>query len=115
MRRCRDNCFSLTPLEKRIFLSVTPSSVLTKAMRQEIIDHWVGSNKSTLQTKLNTGNGAFDSSLLGYMTARAGTSGCVAIPAMKSAAVLAAGRRTSASRSPQEDACPALDMAGPIV
>lgn len=66
------NLFQLQPLEKRVFLSATPSSVLTKAMRQEIIDHWVGSNKATLQTKLNTGNGAFDNSLLGYMTARSG-------------------------------------------
>ena len=61
-------------LERRTLLTVTPSSVLTKANRQEIIDHWVGSNKATLQTKLNTSNAAFDNSLLGYMTGRAGQS-----------------------------------------
>ena len=39
-----------------------------------IIDHWVvGAEKTALQTKLNTGNGAFDGALLTYMTTRAGT------------------------------------------
>src|SRR6266487_2515647 len=66
------NCFDLQPLEKRV-LFASPSTVLTHAMRQEIIDHWSGSNKATLQTKLNTGNGAFDGYLLTYMQGRAGT------------------------------------------
>ncbi len=56
-----------------MLLSATPATVLTKAMRQSIIDHWAaGSTRTTLQTKLNTGNGAFDGYLLSYMQGRAG-------------------------------------------
>src|SRR3954468_21722122 len=64
--------FEIQPLESRVFLSVTPYSILTKANRQYIIDHWTGANKATLQTKLNTSNSAFDNALLGYMQGRGG-------------------------------------------
>jgi hypothetical protein len=50
----------------------TVSSLLSKAIRQDIINHWGGANKAFLQTKLNTGNGAFDGALLAYMQSRAG-------------------------------------------
>src|SRR4051794_2004612 len=66
--------FELQSLESRVLLSgetVTPATVLTKAMRQSLLAHWDGPNKAALtdllaQSKL----GAFDSNLLNYMIGR---------------------------------------------
>src|SRR5438045_2314133 len=66
--------FLLHPLESRLLLSgetFTPASVLTRAMRQELLIHWNGSNKSDLSDVLGQGKlGAFDSRLLSYMVNR---------------------------------------------
>jgi hypothetical protein len=89
--------FQLQTLEQRMFLSVavpaassgaadasgatfataainaTPPDLLTKALRQQIVDRWNGSNKASLQTLLNQNKmGAFDGALLDYMKARTG-------------------------------------------
>ena len=96
VRRPSHDPFVLQPLEPRVFLSVTPSTVLTKAMRQSIIDHWIGSNKATLQTKLNTGNGAFDGYLLSYM-ARAAAPAFSGTPATSTASKRSSTRISSTS------------------
>jgi hypothetical protein len=89
--------FELQGLEQRIFLShsplaapfhvgtlpanfeyaplgvvtTMPSAVVSKALRQDLLSHWNGSNKSTLQSLLNQGKyGAFDNNLLNYMRSR---------------------------------------------
>ena len=50
-----------------------PGDVLTKAIRQELVNNWTGPNKADLQAKLNENKmGAFDGLLLSYMTGRAG-------------------------------------------
>jgi hypothetical protein len=59
----------IEPLEQRALLA-SPNDVLTTAMRQEIIDHWVGPNRATMQARLEVGNGAFDAHLLRYMATR---------------------------------------------
>jgi hypothetical protein len=75
--------FDLQRLEPRMFLSASPanaitalaapSSVLTKSVRQDLLKHWSGPNKSALQKKLTANKmGSFDSLLLGYMKSRAG-------------------------------------------
>src|SRR5690242_3626978 len=62
-------------LERRALFAAAPSDVLTKAVRQDLLNHWNGSNKSTLQADLTANNlSAFDTHLLSYMTARAGQS-----------------------------------------
>jgi hypothetical protein len=67
-----ENCFDLQPLEKRLFFAA-PSAVLTKPIRQELLNHWTGSNKAELQAKLDANKmGAFDGALLSYMSARGG-------------------------------------------
>src|SRR5204863_5456237 len=61
------------PLERRLMLTITPSSVLTKTIRQDLVDHWAGSNKATLQSLLDQNKvSVFDSTLLGYMRSRSG-------------------------------------------
>src|SRR5436190_449681 len=75
MRRKSSRSWScvMQALEPRTLLSTTPASVLTKAIRQDLLNHWSGSNKAYLQTKLdNNQMGAFDGNLLSYMQARAG-------------------------------------------
>jgi uncharacterized heparinase superfamily protein len=59
----------IEPLERRALLA-SPADVLTTAMRQQIIDHWVGPNRATMQAKLDVGPGAFDAHLLRYMLTR---------------------------------------------
>jgi hypothetical protein len=50
-----------------------PADVLTKAVRQELVNNWTGSNKAELQAKLNENKmGAFDGLLLDYMINRSG-------------------------------------------
>ena len=66
--------FELSPLESRVLLAVTPASVLTKDIRQSLLDHLTVSNKSTLQSKLTANDLAgFDTALLSYMKARSST------------------------------------------
>src|SRR6478752_9171153 len=66
--------FQIQPLESRTLLSgetLTPATVLTKAMRQDLLAHWNGSNKAQLTDLLAQNKpGAFDSNLLNYMIAR---------------------------------------------
>ncbi|HEX8522100.1 MAG TPA: alginate lyase family protein [Tepidisphaeraceae bacterium] len=51
----------------------TVASLLTKAVRQDLLNHWSGSNKSSLQSLLNANNlSGFDAALLTYMQNRAG-------------------------------------------
>jgi hypothetical protein len=70
----RPNLFDVERLEQRT-LFAAPSDVLTKAIRQELLNHWNGSNKTTLQAKLDANQlGAFDGALLSYMTSRGGQS-----------------------------------------
>src|SRR5437868_6841705 len=65
--------FELQPLEARLLLTTTPASVLTKPIRQDLLNHWNGSNKATLQNLLNQNKvSVFDSTLLSYMTSRSG-------------------------------------------
>src|SRR5437763_49549 len=65
--------FALQPLEARLLLTTTPASVLTNPIRQDLLNHWNGSNKATLQNLLNQNKvSVFDSTLLSYMTARSG-------------------------------------------
>ena len=91
--------FELQRLESRFFLSATtsaspdaiapsmpvaeisaaiesplvPADILTKAMRQTLLDRWHGPNKASLQQKLNANQlGAFDAALLEYMRNRDG-------------------------------------------
>lgn len=66
------NAFELQPLERRV-LFAAPSEVLTKGIRQELLNHWTGSNKAELQAKLDANKpGAFDGLLLNYMVTRGG-------------------------------------------
>ena len=66
------NAFELQPLEKRVLFAV-PGQILNKAIRQELLNHWTGSNKAELQSKLDANRmGAFDGTLLNYMTTRGG-------------------------------------------
>ncbi len=91
------NLFELHRLEQRVLLSTSalaapfhvgvaptnveyaplgvtttmPSAVVSKAMRQDLLAHWNGSNKATLTSLLNAGKyGAFDNNLLSYMRSR---------------------------------------------
>src|SRR5205814_2131592 len=65
--------FDLQQLESRIFLSITPASVLSKSIRQDLVNHWSGSNKAVLQSLLDKSKiSVFDSSLLSYMRTRSG-------------------------------------------
>ena len=63
---------SIQPLEKRVMFSVTtPDTVLTTALRKELLADWNGSNKATLTADLAAGNNAqFDADLLSYMQNR---------------------------------------------
>src|SRR5687767_3389965 len=62
--------FELQPLEMRVLFAVP---TLTKGMRQELLNHWTGSNKAELQAKLDANKpGAFDGLLLNYMATRPG-------------------------------------------
>ncbi len=71
--RCSPATFELQSLEPRIHLSATPSNVLTKGARLDLLKHWSGPSKTTLQKKLAAGKvGAFDSLLLSTMRARSG-------------------------------------------
>src|SRR4051812_12586215 len=64
------DAFELQPLERRVLFAVP---VITKAMRQELVNHWTGSNKAELQAKLDANKpGAFDGLLLNYMATRGG-------------------------------------------
>jgi len=64
------NAFELQPLERRVLFAVP---TITKAMRQELVSHWTGSNKAELQAKLDANKpGAFDGLLLNYMATRSG-------------------------------------------
>ncbi|HYO09225.1 MAG TPA: alginate lyase family protein [Tepidisphaeraceae bacterium] len=100
-RSALHRCVQLQPLERRVFLAATPapaappaeaqarsatiapaaittqavapSDVLTRAARQDLLDHWNGPNRADLQAKLNANKlGAFDGALLAYMRSRAG-------------------------------------------
>src|SRR2546429_7426556 len=65
--------FDLQPLEPRLLLATTPASVLSKSIRQDLLNHWSGSNKAALQSLLNQSKvSVFDSTLLGYMRSRSG-------------------------------------------
>ncbi|HEV2292486.1 MAG TPA: alginate lyase family protein [Tepidisphaeraceae bacterium] len=87
--------FALQPLESRLFLSggaapvvalrppeagalaavaaLAPADLLSKAARQNLLDHWSGENRASLQAKLNANQlGAFDAALLEYMQKRPG-------------------------------------------
>ena len=56
-----------------IALAAAPSDVLTKALRQNLLNHWNGPNKADLQAKLDANKmGAFDGALLSYMQSRPG-------------------------------------------
>src|SRR5688572_33019380 len=96
-RRSCSAGFELQPLESRLFLSavapataedvlsaaaleqgatpqaVAPTELLTKAVRQNLLNHWTGPNKQSLQDKLNVNQlGAFDAALLEYLRERPG-------------------------------------------
>ena len=43
-----ERCFELQPLERRVLFAVA-GDVLTKAIRQELLNHWTGSNKAYLR------------------------------------------------------------------
>lgn len=61
-------------LEGRVLMAVTPSDVLTKPIRQALLDDLDISIKATLQSKLNADDLAgFDSSLHSYMLGRSST------------------------------------------
>jgi hypothetical protein len=86
------NMMELQPLERRMLFSVTanssaapamlatdtpvlraytPSNVLTKAQRQDLLNNWSGPNKASLQSQLNSNDlNGFDQSLLDYMANR---------------------------------------------
>src|SRR2546426_3715068 len=67
--------FDLQPLESRILLTTTPTSVLTKSIRQDLVNHWSAANKATLQSLLDKSKvSVFDSTLLSYMRSRSGPS-----------------------------------------
>ena len=100
LRRPHSALFELQPLESRVFLSadaatpaadavpfaataavqpavslqaLAPADVLTKGMRQNLLNHWTGVNRASLQAKLNANQlGAFDAALLEYMRERPG-------------------------------------------
>lgn len=70
-RRRSQPIFDLASLERRVFMAVTPSSVLTKGMREVLLSKWNGSNKAELSTLLKQGKlSTFDSRLLSYMRNR---------------------------------------------
>lgn len=97
-RRAYSAGFVLQPLESRLLLSgnetaaveapspaaaaplavpsaaaVAPADLLSKAVRQNLLNHWSGENKASLQAKLNANRlGAFDAALLEYMRERPG-------------------------------------------
>jgi hypothetical protein len=95
-RRCSAAGFEFQPLESRVFLSgsipsaadqpidpsaavsatidkLAPADLLTKAVRQNLLNHWSGENRASLQAKLNANQlGAFDAALLEYMRERPG-------------------------------------------
>src|SRR4051794_6075752 len=51
----------------------TPADLLTKTVRQNLLNHWSGTNKAALQAKLDANKlGAFDDALLAYMQGRGG-------------------------------------------
>lgn len=72
--------FVLQGLEPRMMLASTPASprpdtlgsLFAKSQRQIIVDRFdnAGSQQLTMQSKLNTGNGAFDGQLLTYIKSR---------------------------------------------
>src|SRR4051812_7912078 len=66
--------FAIQQLESRTLLSgetLTPATVLTKAMRQDLLAHWDGANKAALADLLAQKKyGAFDANLMNYMVAR---------------------------------------------
>jgi hypothetical protein len=63
--------FEIQPLEARVMLAATPGSVLTKQMRQTLLNNMSINIKSSLQTKLNSNDLAgFDTQLLSYMNTR---------------------------------------------
>src|SRR3954470_16773437 len=82
--------FELDSLEKRLLFSgaavlahaphaiaaaSTPLSVLTKAQRQDLLNHFDSTNEATLQGLLDANKpGAFDTQLLSYMLTRSGPS-----------------------------------------
>ena len=66
---------SLQPLERRVMFSATPASVLTVAMRKELLADWNGPDKSQLTADLAAGNSTqFDADLLSYMQNRTNAS-----------------------------------------
>src|SRR3954447_10308411 len=92
-KRARESAkkvFELGALEKRLLFSAaaksvhaphaiaaaaTPLSVLTKAQRQDLLNHFDSTNKATLQGLLDANKpGAFDTQLLSYMLTRSGPS-----------------------------------------
>lgn len=71
LRRRSGNGFEFQSLESRLFFAATPASVLTKAIRQTLLNNLTISIKSTLQAELNSNDLAgFDSALLTYMKNR---------------------------------------------
>src|SRR4051812_25651498 len=64
----------MQPLEGRTLFAAAPTDLLSKAVRQELLNHWVASPiKDVLQSKLDTNKiGAFDGWLLDYMANRPG-------------------------------------------
>src|SRR5688572_22663286 len=62
---------TLAPLAAAV--AAAPADLLTKALRQELVNRWSGPNKAELQSRLDQNKmGAFDQILLDYMKARPG-------------------------------------------
>jgi hypothetical protein len=74
VKRPASRAFDLESLESRMLLAATPAQVLTKAMRQDLLNNLNISIKSTLQSRLKANDMAgFDTKLLDFMKARTGT------------------------------------------
>ncbi len=76
-RQSRDSesfpVFALQPLEGRLLFATTPADVLTRAVRQELLNHLDVPGKATYQSLLDQNKlGAFDGNLLDYMESRTG-------------------------------------------